>query len=107
MTNIKYTHGAIFTKQTSLRDYAETNKVHEMYRGNITGMQDYYWREREVHLIALFRRENGKLFCRIKCPVNPMPVKGEFEAPSEAAVHHFLVANGWKLKENIYAGIFR
>jgi len=70
-----------------------------------------YTREREIQLMALFRFENHngeapKVFCKIKCPVNPLPVKGEFEAPSVKAIDQFLKGNGWNFKEKFYPRMF-
>lgn len=54
-----------------------------------------YQAVREIHLVALFRYEGEKVFCCIKCPVNPLPIRGEFETVSEKAVVTFLVSQGW------------
>lgn len=103
----KYTQAIIFTKRTSMREYC-TGKVTQ--RVNTTDdykrMCEYYARERDVQLLALFRWENGKCFCRIKCPINPLPVKGEFETPSSGVVCNFIRSNGWRYERTIYPRMF-
>ena len=89
----KYTTVTIFTKKGNLIPYMEKFPV-------ITdSMQRHYGRERDIQLILATRYErtaNGtKLMCKISCPINPLPVKGEFQAPSYGAVCRFLVEHGW------------
>lgn len=104
---LKYTKILVFTKKTSMIDYC-TCKVTQ--RASTTEgfnrMCEYYAREREVQLIAMFRWENGKCFCKIKCPINPLPVKGEFETPSDSVVSRFLNENGWNFKQKFYPRMF-
>ena len=69
--------------------------------------QEYYARERDVQLILLVRYEKGKCICRIQCPINPLPIKGEFEAPSIGAVSHTLQTMGWTYKEKLPLDMFR
>lgn len=104
----KYSFVWVYTKRTNMSEYL-TDKVayqrvasHEQYET----MRNYYAKERDVQLIASFRWENRKLFCRIKCPINPLPVKGEFEVPSGNALRDFLKANGWTFKEQLYSNMF-
>lgn len=107
VTAPKYTQAIIFTKRTSMREYC-TGKVTQ--RVNTTDgykrMCEYYARERDVQLLAMFRWENGKCFCRIKCPINPLPVKGEFETPSSGVVCSFIKSNGWHYERTIYPRMF-
>ena len=66
-----------------------------------------YASERLVRLILLVRYERDqntgkfKTMCRIRCPINPFPVKGEFEAPSMNAVKYSLINLGWVETEAI------
>lgn len=103
----KYTQAIIFTKRTSMSEYC-TGKVtqHVTSTEAFNRMCEYYANEREVQLIALFRWEGRKCFCKIKCPINPLPVKGEFETPSEGVVGSFLHKNGWKFKQKFYPRMF-
>ena len=99
----------VFTKNANLLDYFSNVKVSmgcaskEAYEH----MRKQYAREREVQLLCMFRWENGKCFCKIKCPINPLPVKGEFETPGTTTpVVNFLNANGWMFKQKVYPKIF-
>lgn len=103
----KYHSALIFTKRTNMSEYC-TGKVTQRVASNeaFNRMCEYYAKEREVQLIAMFRWENGKCFCKIKCPINPLPVKGEFETPSYGAITRFLANNGWKFKQKVYSRMF-
>lgn len=72
-----------------------------------TGNQGYYVKEREIQLILLVRHEEGKCICRIKCPINPLPIKGEFEAVNSAEVGQLLHELGWTFKEKINLSMFK
>ncbi|MCI6806314.1 MAG: hypothetical protein MR912_12140 [Prevotella sp.] len=54
-----------------------------------------------MNLVLLIRHEYDRvagknhIFCKVKCPINPLPVKGEFEVPSVNAIEHFLRDAGW------------
>lgn len=113
-----YDRVLIFTKKGNLMDYLCTEKVSRSIP-NVEKAKEYYGQQKEIQLVARLRWEDfpvsapkgiiqmPKCFCNIKCPVNPLPVKGEFELPSIDALHSFLKANGWKLKQDIYSGWFR
>ena len=117
---MKYDRVLIFTKKGNLMQYLCTDKVSHTYsNANADGLRQYYGQEREIQLIACLRWEDfpvstrkgivqmPKCFCRIKCPVNPLPVKGEFELPSLDSLRSFLKANGWTLKQDVSAGLFK
>ena len=75
-------------------------------------MEEYYSRTRDIRLILLVRYErNGrgsrKVFCKINCPINPLPVKGEFETPSLGTIKKFLNEQGWEETEMIHAGLLK
>ena len=103
----KYSCAVIFTKRTNLSAYCNA-KLYEKCVSDtqFETMRKYYARERDVQLILLTRYKKGKLMCRIKCPVNPIPVKGEFEAPSFSVIQTFLLSNGWNFKQKIYPDMF-
>ena len=69
--------------------------------------QEYYAREREIQLILLVRFENGKCICRIKCPINPLPIKGEFQCVSTSEMFKLLTSMGWTYKAKYGIGMFR
>lgn len=94
-----YHTALIFTKRDNLVKY--------FWGKSALSNQEYYTKEREVQLILLVRYEKGKCICCIKCPINPLPIKGEFEAPSISAVSHTLQTMGWTYKEKLPLGMFR
>lgn len=111
---MKYDRVLVYTKRGNLLDFLNTEKVSRTFsNANRDNLVKFYGEEREIQLIASIRWEdfhvstrNGivqmpKCFCRIKCPVNPLPVKGEFELPSFDALRLFLKANGWILQEDV------
>lgn len=105
--NPKYPYATIFTKRTNLSAYCN-NKVYEKCGSDtqFEAMRKYYAKEREIQLILLTRYESGKLMCKIKCPINPLPVKGEFEVPSYCVIERYLRSNGWQFKQKLYPRMF-
>lgn len=96
---MKYNVAVIFKKVADLMPY-----YHGVFDGMACGVDrvaSFYAKERTVNLVLLIRYEydhaTGKnhVFCKIKCPINPLPVKGEFEVPSVNAIEHFLRDAGW------------
>ncbi len=104
----KYTIACIYTKKGNLLPYLNTDKVScGMCGGNPSAyVKQRYAEAREIQLIAMFRFDGNKVFCKIKCPVNPIPVKGEFEAPSVKVIDQFLKANGWSFEQKFYPRMF-
>lgn len=76
---------------------------------------EYYSRNREVLLILLVRHEDvriganikHRLICHIKCPINPLPIRGEFECVSTSEMTKLLTSMGWKYKEKIHYTMFK
>ena len=110
-TNEKPTYimAIIFTKRDNLLKWFSANNT--FYAQGTDAYQRaraVYAKEREVRLILLVRfNEKGKPICRIKCPINPLPIKGEFEAPAVGTVSHTLETMGWTYKEKLPLGLFR
>lgn len=103
----KYSQAVIFTKRSNLLPYAHSQGInHFRSPEERDRFFEHYAHEQEVSLIALFRWEHDKCICRIKCPINPLPVKGEFEAASPSAISRFLIANGWAFKQKYNLHIF-
>lgn len=98
---MKYQTAWIFTKRGNLLPWLYSKGTHISDRA-----MEFYGEERELQLILLIRNESGHIYCRIKCPVNPLPVKGEFEVPCMSAIDNFLYQNGWKQKQVIHIGMF-
>lgn len=109
--NEKPTYGMaiIFTKRDNLLKWFSANDT--FYAQGTDAYQRaraVYAKEREIQLILLVRfNEKGKPICRIKCPINPLPIKGEFEAPTVGAVSHTLETMGWTYKEKLPLGLFK
>lgn len=103
----KYQQVYIFTKRTNMMSFMTSKTTqHISSREAYTRCCEYYAKEKDVQLICMFRWERTtkgtKIFCKIKCPINPLPVKGEFEVPSIPAIEAFLITNGWRFKQKIY-----
>ena len=94
-----YHQAIIFTKRDNLVKY--------FWGKPALSNQEYYAREREIQLILLVRFENGKCICRIRCPINPLPIKGEFQCVSTSEMSKLLASMGWKYKEKIYSDMFQ
>ena len=104
---MKYDRVLIYTKKGNLMQYLNTGKVSRTFsNANADSLRQYYGQEREIQLIARIRWESNKCFCSIKCPINPLPVKGEFEVPSYSVVERYLRNNGWQFKQKIYPRMF-
>ena len=104
----KYSVVIIYTKKGNLLDYFNDSQEinYCVSQADYQRKRDYYAREREIQLIAMFRFDGCKAFCKIKCPVNPLPVKGEFEVPSMNVLDRFLQKNGWSFKQKLYPRMF-
>ena len=114
---MKYDCVLVFHKMSNLASYFAANehklvghlniddRNYEACYDNIANR--YAEHERLVRLILLVRYERDqntgkfKTMCRIRCPINPFPVKGEFEAPSMNAVKYSLINLGWVETEAI------
>lgn len=109
--NEKPTYGMaiIFTKRDNLLKWFSANDGFWALGTNAyQRARAVYAKEREIQLILLVRfNAKGKPICRIKCPINPLPIKGEFEAPTVGAVSHTLETMGWTYKEKLPLGLFR
>jgi len=97
----------IYTKKGNLLPYFD-GKAMCVGRSQeqVQNLRKYYAKEREIQLIAMFRYEGNRVFCKIKCPVNPIPTKGEFEIPSIGALVGFLAQDGWFYKQTINPRMF-
>lgn len=102
-----YTGACIFIKHTNLLEWFNTNFSDEMRAGysncsvGFNQLRQRYADPRDVQLILLFRFDDNKCYCKIKCPINPLPVKGEFEAPSLVCVQRFLKNEGWVFERKL------
>ena len=97
-----YTKALIFTKTETLVKYFNSK-----YPPLPNKTFDRYLQPREIQLVLLVRYEEDKCICRIKCPINPLPIKGEFVAVSPRAVGSLLFPLGWKFKECLHLNLFK
>lgn len=98
-----YHTAIIYTKHTNLMPW---------YNGRCDAprnptAREYYSKDREVQLILLVRHEDNKCICRIKCPINPLPIKGEFQCVSTGEMSKLLKSMGWTYKEKVHYGMFK
>ena len=109
-----------FTKKGNLLDYyhQRVDRMNISTAEQYDRLQEHYAQEREINLYAMVRYDTVPVstrdgfidkriaYCKIKCPINPMPVKGEFELPSESSLITFLHINGWEYKQKIQLHMF-
>lgn len=106
----KYTHAIIFTKFTNLSPWFESKYGSEFGAGatslGFNQLKHSYSKDRDVQLILLVRRDRGDdnmmhTLCKIQCPINPLPIKGEFEIVSLSRIVKLLEREGWTRKQDI------
>ena len=108
-TKPTYHTAIIYTKHTNLMPWLQSN--YERFGTHATTEQaqrirEMYSKDRDVQLILLVRHEDGKCICRIKCPINPLPIKGEFQCVSTGEMSKLLKSMGWTYKEKVHSGMF-
>jgi hypothetical protein len=109
--NTNYAYTIIFTKRTDLMPW---------FKGRYSNMSDEYInsvsfnqfkkdcaRIRDIKLILLVRYEPGHTYCKIKCPVNPLPIKGEFEAVSLKHIVKLLQREGWSIESELSISLLK
>lgn len=104
---INYTSAILFTKHTNMMPWFE-GKYHNAPSsyGSSVGFNQFKnscSKPREVQLILLVRYEypmgGAHTYCKIKCPINPLPIKGEFEVVSLRHLIKVLEREGWTQKQ--------
>ena len=110
--NDKFTYhtAIIYTKHTNLMPWLQSNYTKFSTLSTTEQAQSVrvaYEKDRDVQLILLVRHEEGKCICRIKCPINPLPIKGEFQCVSASEMTKLLASMGWKYKEKVHSGMFK
>lgn len=105
-----YHTAIIYTKHTNLMPWLQSR--YEMFGTHGTTEQaqrirEMYSKDRDVQLILLVRYEEGKCICRIKCPINPLPIKGEFQCVSTSKMTWLLASMGWTYKEKVHSDMFK
>ena len=113
-----YHTAIIYTKHTNLMPWLQSNYERFGTHGTTEQAQrirEMYSKDRDVQLILLVRHEDVRIggtiknrcICRIKCPINPLPIKGEFECVSTGEMTRLLASMGWKYKEKVHYSMFK
>lgn len=106
-TKPTYHTAYIYTKHDNLSKWFDVNRSKFIVDGNMeysehfVRAEKHYVQERIVKLVILVRHEDGKCYCRIKCPINPLPIKGEFETTTAADVGRLIMSMGWSFSHKI------
>ena len=107
--NPTYHTAIIYTKRDNLLKWFDINGY--QFASSLSHyyqrMRAVYATERKIQLILLVRHEENKCICRIKCPINPLPIKGEFQCVSTSEMTKLLASMGWKYKEKVHSGMFK
>ena len=96
----------IFSKPTNLIQFMDHAQEYQCASQNtLDNLRKHYAKERNVSLIlqVKFTDTDHKTMCRIKCPINPLPVKGWFEVPTLSILKKFLRDQGWVEAQTISA----
>ena len=104
-----YHTAIIYTKHTNLMPWLQSNYTKFGTHGTTEQalrIREMYSKDRDVQLILLVRHEDGKCICRIKCPINPLPIKGEFQCVSTGEMSKLLKSMGWTYKEKVHSSMF-
>lgn len=103
-----YHQAIIFTKRDNLSKWFNANCSKFIVDGeHFVRAEKIYAQGRDIQLILLVRHENGKCICRIKCPINPLPIKGEFQCVSTSEMSKLMTSMGWTYKAKYGIGMFR
>lgn len=108
-THIYHT-AIIYTKHTNLMPWLQSNYTKfgtHSTTEQVQSVRAAYEKDRDVQLILLVRHEDDKCICRIKCPINPLPIKGEFQCVSTGEMSKLLKSMGWTYKEKVHSGMFK
>ena len=105
--NPTYHTAIIYTKRDNLSKWLNSRYSKFRDAQEAARIRAEYATEREIQLILLVRNEENKCICRIKCPINPLPIKGEFQCVSTSEMTKLLASMGWKYKEKVHSGMFK
>ena len=105
--NPTYNTAIIYTKRDNLSKWLNSRYSKFRDAQEAARIRAEYATEREIQLILLVRHEEGKCICRIKCPINPLPIKGEFQCVSTSEMTRLLSSMGWTYKEKVHSAMFK
>ena len=106
----KYTRAIIFSKTSDLLQYWEGKRKNAR-----DVLEAKWWDERKFHyatkrnvqlILQLRYLPDGTTMARIKCPINPLPIKGEFAVYHLGAVIAFLQREGWQAQGSYGTAMF-
>lgn len=84
-------------RKTDIYVFQKVTQLAPFYEARGASAPLYAQGNTRVNLVLTFGLDdNGALVAKINCPVNPLPVKGEFYPAGKNAVLHFLRKNGWE-----------
>jgi hypothetical protein len=102
-----YTQAIVYAKRDNLLKWLNGRYPKFKDAQEAARIRAEYATEREIRLILLVRYEDNKCICRIRCPINPLPVKGEFQCVSTGEMSKLLKSMGWTYKEKIHCSMFK
>ena len=105
--NPTYHTAIIYTKRDNMSKWLNSRYSKFRDAQEAARIRAEYATEREIQLILLVRHEEGKCICRIKCPINPLPIKGEFQCVSTSEMTRLLSSMGWTYKEKVHSAMFK
>ena len=105
--NPTYHTAIIYTKRDNLSKWLNSRYSKFRDAQEAARIRAEYATEKEIQLILLVRHEEGKCICRIKCPVNPLPLKGEFMVTNAGDVSRLLIDLGWSFKDKRNLAMFK
>ncbi len=86
----------IFKKFTNLLPYYMAKVECGQFRPS-DSLKSLYTQDRWVSLVLIFGvTEDGKPVAKIKCPISPMPIVGEFHYSTKHGLIEFLEGMGWE-----------
>ena len=101
---INYTSAIIFTKHTDMLPWFDS-KHHDASSVGFDHLKNSCSKPRDVQLILLMRYEYSmsgtRILCKIKCPINPLPIRGEFEVAHLYRLTQLLEREGWKMERKL------
>lgn len=97
----------VFEKRTNLLLYYD-HKINSRQWNETIESRAEYSKERTVTLLLSFGvSKTGNLVAKINCPINPLPVMGEFEYPTSTVLIEYLEKAGWSHNKYIHPNMFR
>ena len=108
MKTPEYSEALFFHKTTDLLAWFDANyhtRLHlDRTTGNFDRIRASYAPVRNVQLILLVKYPatgRPRPICKIRCPINPLPIHGEFEVVSLSEICRLLTSFGWSLDRRV------